>query len=224
MKADLEYKMRSSDYNVEILKNQLENQTTETSLLKKQTEKQKKYIMAQRSQLERLQIDIEYFKTNKKVATKVQQRRSLQPAPLVSEAHQISMDLNDSFIFKESPDKNSVRGSTRGGKRGRCESFVAAVDLKETTESGCQCDDLLNQDMVDCLKSEIAGFKPTLSESDSVKKYKFDNQILMRKLSDYKKAEKGAMQIVKDYEQMKLKYFNVLQENEKQKVHIQENI
>lgn len=28
--------MRSQDYNVEILKNQLENQTTETMLLKKQ--------------------------------------------------------------------------------------------------------------------------------------------------------------------------------------------
>ena len=39
----------------------------------------------------------------------------------------------------------------------------------------------------------------------------------MRKLSEYKKAEKGAVQIVKDYEGMKLKYFKVLQENESHK-------
>ena len=39
-----------------------------------------------------------------------------------------------------------------------------------------------------------------LSDSATVQKYKFDNQILMRKLSDYKKAEKGAIQIVSDYE------------------------
>jgi len=32
----------------------------------------------------------------------------------------------------------------------------------------------------------------------------------MRKLSEYKKAEKGAMQIVKDYDEMKMKYFNLL--------------
>ena len=39
----------------------------------------------------------------------------------------------------------------------------------------------------------------------------------MTKLSEYKKAEKGARDIVSDYEQMKSKYFNVLVENEKQK-------
>jgi hypothetical protein len=42
----------------------------------------------------------------------------------------------------------------------------------------------------------------------------------MKKLTEYKKAEKGAMEIVSDYEQMKLKYFNVLQENEKHKLTI----
>ena len=60
-----------------------------------------------------------------------------------------------------------------------------------------------------------------LSDSETVQKYKFDNQILMRKLSEYKKAEKGAMQIVTDYEDMKLKYFKVLQDNEKQKTILQ---
>ena len=37
----------------------------------------------------------------------------------------------------------------------------------------------------------------------------------MRRLGDYKKAEKGAKGLVKDYESMKMKYFNVLTENEK---------
>lgn len=46
----------------------------------------------------------------------------------------------------------------------------------------------------------------------------------MKKLTEYKKAEKGAMEIVSDYEQMKMKYFNVLQENEKHKLTIQSHI
>lgn len=53
----------------------------------------------------------------------------------------------------------------------------------------------------------------TMSESEALKKLRFDNQILMNKLSEYKKAEKGAKEIVNDYEQMKMKYFNVLTEN-----------
>jgi hypothetical protein len=32
----------------------------------------------------------------------------------------------------------------------------------------------------------------------------------MKKLTEYKKAEKGAMEIVNDYDNMKLKYFKVL--------------
>jgi len=46
--------------------------------------------------------------------------------------------------------------------------------------------------------------------SDLVKKFKFDNQIQMRRLEEYKKAEKGAKDLVNDYESMKMKYFNVL--------------
>jgi len=34
-------------------------------------------------------------------------------------------------------------------------------------------------------------------------------------LSQYKKAEKGVKEIASDYESMKMKYFNVLTENEK---------
>lgn len=42
----------------------------------------------------------------------------------------------------------------------------------------------------------------------------------MSKLSEYKKAERGARDMVKDYESMKQKYFNVLTENEKQKTQL----
>jgi len=60
----------------------------------------------------------------------------------------------------------------------------------------------------------------TMTESEALKKLRFDNQILMNKLSEYKKAEKGAKEIVNDYEQMKMKYFNVLTENSNQKTQI----
>jgi|TARA_B110000285_G_scaffold204228_1_gene241002 hypothetical protein len=46
----------------------------------------------------------------------------------------------------------------------------------------------------------------------------------MRKLTEYKKAEKGAIDIVQDYESMKLKYYKVLQENERQKLAISGHI
>ena len=36
----------------------------------------------------------------------------------------------------------------------------------------------------------------------------------MQRVSDYKKAEKTAAQLYQEYESMKLKYFNVLTENE----------
>ena len=55
-------------------------------------------------------------------------------------------------------------------------------------------------------------------------KLKFDNQILMQRLGDYKKAEKGAKDLCQEYETMKLKYFNVLTENERQKSQISDYI
>ena len=39
----------------------------------------------------------------------------------------------------------------------------------------------------------------------------------MNKLSEYKKAEKSAKELVGDYELMKMKYFTVLSENSNQK-------
>ena len=46
----------------------------------------------------------------------------------------------------------------------------------------------------------------------------------MQRLGDYKKAEKGAKDLCQEYETMKVKYFNVLTENEKQKSQIADYI
>lgn len=50
-------------------------------------------------------------------------------------------------------------------------------------------------------------------DAEKLQKLQFDNQILMGRLTQYKKAEKGAKEIVADYEMMKQKYFNVMTEN-----------
>jgi hypothetical protein len=62
LKAGLEYNLRASEYNVEILKNQNENLIDELTLLKKHSEKQKKYIMVQRQKYEGIGRDMEYYK------------------------------------------------------------------------------------------------------------------------------------------------------------------
>lgn len=161
------------------------------------------------------------------------------------------LDLNDSFIFKMSPGKDNcisdqVSSKTHGSRRGR-----RTVDVATT---GSQVDEYLNvgiieeKDLeneilkakVDALEKEASKPKASKGRGSStaqsgeqlsaevVQKYKTDNQILMRKLTEYKKAEKGAIDIVQDYESMKLKYYKVLQENERQKLaisgHIQKEI
>jgi hypothetical protein len=55
------------------------------------------------------------------------------------------------------------------------------------------------------------------NDSEAVKKLKFDISIIMKKLAQYKSAEKGAKDIVTEYENMKQKYFKVLKDNESQK-------
>lgn len=56
-------------------------------------------------------------------------------------------------------------------------------------------------------------FKSKGCDSEKVQKLQFDNQILLGRLGQYKKAEKGVKEIVSDYETMKQKYFNVMTEN-----------
>ncbi len=54
IKTELEYNHRASEYNVEILKNQIENLNNEISIMRKQNEKQKKTIEIIRNTNERL--------------------------------------------------------------------------------------------------------------------------------------------------------------------------
>jgi len=61
-------------------------------------------------------------------------------------------------------------------------------------------------------------------DSEFLKKLQFDNHVLMNRLGQYKKAEKGAKDIVNDYEQMKMKYFHALTESQQNKLEIAELI
>ena len=70
------------------------------------------------------------------------------------------------------------------------------------------------------LEGQLEKSHARTAQNEQLKKLKFDNQVLMTRLSEYKKAERGARDLCADYEQMKLKYFNALTENEKHKTQI----
>lgn len=57
-KAEIQYNLRDSEYNVEILKNKNENLNIEMSLVKRQLEKQKKFSQALKQKNERLTLDL----------------------------------------------------------------------------------------------------------------------------------------------------------------------
>lgn len=72
-------------------------------------------------------------------------------------------------------------------------------------------------------KLEFAEPSPVRDDREEIiAKFKSDNQMLMRRLSEYKKAEKTAMDLVKDYAQMRDKYEKVLVENKNQKEKLSE--
>lgn len=64
--------------------------------------------------------------------------------------------------------------------------------------------------------------KAKASDAEKVQKLQFDNQILMGRLTQYKKAEKGAKELVTEYETMKQKYFSVMTENKDLKTQVVE--
>ena len=64
-KAEIEYNCRAAEYNVEILKNQLENITTEMQLVKAQNEKVNKSFNILKQSYQRMKGDIEYYKKGK---------------------------------------------------------------------------------------------------------------------------------------------------------------
>ena len=79
-----------------------------------------------------------------------------------------------------------------------------------------------NNKQIDELEKKFEQANHKAKDSEQVKKLKYDNKILLSQLSQYKKAEKFGKEIANDYESMKMKYFNVLTENEKQKTQLQE--
>ena len=46
----------------------------------------------------------------------------------------------------------------------------------------------------------MANINKIALESEALKKFKYDNSLLMSKLSEYKKAEKSAKELVQEYE------------------------
>lgn len=62
VRAEYEYNNRASEYNVEILKNQIENLNNENILFRQQNDKQKKSIEVMRSTNERMCQDLDYYK------------------------------------------------------------------------------------------------------------------------------------------------------------------
>lgn len=160
------------------------------------------------------------------------------------------MDINDSFIFKESPARRDTipeaqqMQQTRQQEAIELENIISEKDkliekmkdefdgaqtkiqslqlqlreLRSQPQSGAEPDEVEKSSIVTTPSrkqhrkqqdSTSACFKEKQGtpEKDLIKKFKYDNQILLKRLSEYKKAEKGAVQIVKDYDQMKLKYF-----------------
>lgn len=62
MRAEIEYNSRASEYNVEILKNQIENLNNEVALMKKQNEKQKDSLDIMKQTNKRMSEDLEHYK------------------------------------------------------------------------------------------------------------------------------------------------------------------
>lgn len=182
-----------------------------------------------------------------------------------AENSMLLMDINDSFIFKESPARRDAipeapqMQQTRQQEATELENIINEKDeliekmkdefdgaqakiqslqlqlreLRSQPQSGAEPDEVEKSSIVTTPSrkqhrkqqdSTNACFKEKQGtpEKDLIKKFKYDNQILLKRLSEYKKAEKGAVQIVKDYDEMKLKYFQVLQENQTQKLGVQE--
>jgi hypothetical protein len=57
--------------------------------------------------------------------------------------------------------------------------------------------------LIEDLEKTMSQTKGRASDAEKVQKLQFDNQILMGRLTQYKKAEKGVKEIVADYEMMK---------------------
>ena len=62
VRAQIEYTSRAAEYNVEILKNQIENLNNEMTLMKEQSDKQKMCIEYMRKTKDQMNGDLERYK------------------------------------------------------------------------------------------------------------------------------------------------------------------
>ena len=108
------------------------------------------------------------------------------------------------------------------------EVSATLIDMAHVTELEAQVHALTSElqekhAKIEDLDKQIAVLQAksvTQNENEEMKKINLDRMVLMKKLGDYKKAERNVKEIVTDYEQMKLKYFNVLTEMSSQKQHV----
>ena len=130
----------------------------------------------QNSKLERLGIDLEHYKTTKKGGEKkVSLNISVDKSPAVRQSiaskHDVNMtmELNDSFIFKESPTKNADvcsqdRKQASPSIKSRGSSRFRARQLKQTVSSEVQCTDLLSLNQIEDLQFENQKLKLELEK------------------------------------------------------------
>lgn len=106
VRAEIEYTSRAAEYNVEILKNQIENLNNEVALMKKQNDKQKKSIEIMRQTNDRMSQDLEHYKKlslnhSKKTmiqSSTPQQQQSFTP---IAQGKMGAMTPLDQSIIKE---------------------------------------------------------------------------------------------------------------------------
>lgn len=184
-KDQLDYSLKAALHNVEILKNRLEDIQSEQLLLQNLAEKQKKHLCAVRQLNQRMRTDLDYLKKGKKPPKQ-------EPKELLNMSAVISENLGYSL--------NEL-------------SFTGLVECKNQEQQT----DLLGESLDQALGEQKAPKqKPSArrcSQRDSLhaleetKKLKFDNQILMTRLTEYKRAERGAKELCAEYETVKVKYF-----------------
>jgi hypothetical protein len=153
----LEDTCRASEFNVEILKDKIDNLNEEMSLLKKHSEKQKRFIHVLKQRLESLSVDLSHYKQQaalvgktKKSGGLASQRNSFandlkEGNRLNTSLNNIHIDLNDSLIFKDSPLKFDAIPSKRHESKSK-----TSVAHQET-----QADEFLSMTLLSQKEAEI---------------------------------------------------------------------
>lgn len=240
-KAELEYNLRASEYNVEILKTKNDELQTEIELVKKQNSKHKRLCRMLKDKCELNSKDLQNYKQQAK-ETKSLGKKAANSVQL---DESMLIDLNDS-IFKDSPSKTNADSAANSKELENKEKALTELRLKNE-EQVLQIKSLearlSEKDAAITLttprasaarnqKRQMSRGRPAATPANSdfavpspvkddreevIATLKGDNQKLISRLSEYKKAEKTAMGLVKDYAEMRDKYATVLVENKRHK-------